>query len=135
MDEDDADVLGQGVEAEPYGVLAGVAACDDEDLGAVGHGVFGEDVLHAGDVVGRSDDHDEGHGAGGGHGPYGVDEHGCAAQRAERLGSAGAEPYALAGGRDHRCGTGRTRLVRHRLHSGRFVSSADMGMAWGYPRP
>ena len=91
----------QRVEAELHGLLAGLAAGDDEEVGALGQGVRVEQGLHLGGAVGRGHHDDERDGAGRGHGAHGVDEHGRAVQRAERLGGARAEPYAPAGGRDH----------------------------------
>lgn len=129
MDEDGGDAVGKGVETEPYGLLAGLAAGHDEIVGALGQGVFVEEVFHLGGAVGRGDHHDERDGAGSGHRADGVDQHRCAAQHAERLGRSRAEPYPPACCGDHRGGAVGAGFVRHRLHSGRFVSSADMGMA------
>lgn len=117
VDEDGGDGVGEGVEAPLHGFLAGVGAGDDEEVGALGQGVLVEEVAYLGGTVGRRDDDDQGHVPGGGHGPYGVDEHGRPAERAERFGGAGAEPYAAAGRGDHGGRAVGTRLFRHRLHS------------------
>ncbi len=101
MHQHHVDGLGQGVQAPADGFLAGGAAGDDQQVGAFGQRVLVQQVADLGGAVRRGDDHDDGDGAGGGHRPYGVDEHGCAAERAERLGGARAQPHAASGGRDH----------------------------------
>lgn len=111
MDEDDGDVVRKRLEAEAYGFLPGVAAGHHQEVGALGQGVRVEEVLHLGRAVGQGHHDDERDGPGGRHGAYGVDQHGRAAQRAERLGGAGAEPYAPAGRRDHCGGAVRARFV------------------------
>ena len=106
-----------------------------------GSGVLVEQAADLGGAVGRGHHDDEGDGAGRGHRAYGVDQHGRAAQRAQRLGGARTEPYAAAGGRNHRGGAVgregsdievRRRGVGHRF-AVRFVSSADVGMAYSVP--
>jgi hypothetical protein len=85
-----------------------------------------EQGLDLGSPVGRRHDDDEGDGAGRGHGPYRVDEHGGAVQRPQCFGGARTEAYTPTGGRDHGCRTGSragpggrgTRIVRHRFLSG-----------------
>ncbi|CAM5581488.1 hypothetical protein STANM309S_03196 [Streptomyces tanashiensis] len=103
--------LGERLEAEVHGLLAGVAAGDDEVVGPLGQGVGVEEVLDLGGAVGGCDHDDERDRAGGGHRADGVDEHGGAVQRAKRLGGAGAEAYAPPCGRDHHGGTARTHFV------------------------
>lgn len=117
MDQDGGDIGGQRVQPEPHRLLPGLAAGHHQEVGALGQGVLVEEVPHLRSAVRRRDDHDQGHMAGGRHGPHGVDEHRGPAQRAERFGGARAEPYAAAGRGNHGGGAVRTRLFRHRLHS------------------
>ena len=103
----DVDAGRQRVEAEPHGLLAGLAAGDDEEVGPLGQRVRVEQRLDLGGAVGRGHHDDQGDGAGRGHRADRVDQHGGAVQRAERLGGARTEAYAPSGGRNHRGGTGR----------------------------
>lgn len=111
VDEDGADALGERLEPEVDGLLAGLTAGDDEVVGPFGEGVGVEEVLDLGGAVGGCDHDDERDRAGGGHRSDGVDEHGGAVQRAQRLGGARTEAYAPSGRRDHHGGTRRTRFV------------------------
>ena len=98
---------GSAARPEPYGLLAGLAAGDDHEVGAVGERMLVEQAADLGGAVGRGDHDDQGDRAGRGHRADGVHQHRGAAQRAQRLGGAGAEPDAAAGGGDHRGGADR----------------------------
>lgn len=52
VDEDGGDALGQRLESEVDGLLAGVAAGDDDVVGPLGEGVVVEEVLDLGGAVG-----------------------------------------------------------------------------------
>lgn len=101
VDEDDVVAGRQCVQAELHRFLAGVAAGDDEEVGALRECVGVEEGLHLGCAVGRGHDDDQGDRAGRGQCADRVDQHGGAVQRAERFGGARAEAYAPSGGRDH----------------------------------
>jgi hypothetical protein len=82
VDEDDVVAGRQRVQAELHGLLAGLAAGDDQEVGALGQRVGAEEGLDLGGAVGRGHDDDQRHGAGRGQRADRVDEHGGAVQRA-----------------------------------------------------
>ena len=123
-----------------YGVLAGLAAGHHHDVGAVAEGVLVEKMADVEGAVGRCDHDDQGDGAGGGHRADGVHQHRGAAQGAQRLGGAGAEPDTAAGGGNHRGGADRTGGIRHRRlrSSGATPELAQTGLfprgRWVWPQ-
>lgn len=128
--EDDVVAGRQRVEAELHRLLAGLAAGDDDEVGAVGQRVSVEQRLHLGGAVRRGHDDHEGDGTGGGEGAHRVDQHGCPAQRAERLGGARTEAYAPVErpGSPRPCGRGRGREANRQTSVPvRFVCSAYVG--------
>ncbi|CAM5352234.1 hypothetical protein SBADM41S_10391 [Streptomyces badius] len=90
VDQDDGDILGQRFETEADGLLTGLTARHHQVVGALGQCVLVEEVLHLGRAARRGDDHDEGDGAGRGHGANGVNQHGRPAEHPEGLGRARA---------------------------------------------
>ena len=106
MDEHDVDVVGQRVQRPRDGVLTGVAAGDHHRARArtvgVEETVLGEQRDDVVDTVLGSRDDDEVDRPRGRERAYGVDEHGDAAEDAQRLGGSRAEPLAASrGGDDH----------------------------------
>ncbi len=89
MDEDDVVAGRQRVQAELHGLLAGVAAGHDEEVGALGQRVRVEEGLHLGGAVGRGHDDDQGHGPGRGERADRVDEHGVPFSARSALGAPG----------------------------------------------
>ncbi|GHG69450.1 hypothetical protein GCM10018980_63640 [Streptomyces capoamus] len=91
----------QRLQAEPDGLLAGLPAGDDQEVGPLGQRVRVEQGLDVGGALRRGDDDHQRDVPGRGEGADRVDQHRRAVQRAECLGGARTEPHAPAGGGNH----------------------------------
>lgn len=127
MDENDADVVGEGQQCTGHGVLTGLTARDDADVGAKVLSV--KEGSHLVDVLLRSSDHHEIDDPARSQGPNGVDEHRDATEGPQGLGRTRPEALAAASSGNERCrARGSLRQVSRRVrgrHDGDPLGGED----------